>query len=57
MLCLISLDVSTLVPGVSAAQIARVEVHAIRSVTMTDQDFLNGRKDGTPAILAGQRSS
>jgi dienelactone hydrolase len=54
MLCLISLAACTLVPGVSAAQIARVEVHAIRSVTMTDQDFLNGRKDGTPAILAGQ---
>jgi len=39
--------------GVAAAQIARVEVYPIHSVTMSDQDFLNGRKDGKPVLLAG----
>ena len=33
---------------------ARVEIHAIQSVTMSDQDFLNGRKDGKPVTLGGQ---
>ena len=37
----------------AAAQIARVEVYPIHSVTMSDQDFLNGRKDGKPVLLAG----
>jgi len=43
-----------LLPAAGSAQIARVEVHPIQSVTMTDQDFLNGRKDGRPVMLAGQ---
>jgi dienelactone hydrolase len=46
-----------LLPGRKAmclAQIARVEVYPIQSVTMSDQDFLNGRKDGKPVMLAGQ---
>src|SRR2546421_5006080 len=42
------------VPVLCQAQIVRVEVHPIPSVTMSDQDFLNGRKDGKPVILAGQ---
>jgi dienelactone hydrolase len=54
MLCLISATVVALLPAVCPAQIARVEVHPIQSVTMTDQDFLNGRKDGQPVMLAGQ---
>jgi len=43
-----------LLPTVCSGQIARVEVHPIQSVTMSDQDFLNGRKDGTPVTLAGE---
>jgi dienelactone hydrolase len=43
-----------LLPCVCFAQFYRVEVHAVRSVTMSDQDFLNGRKDGKPVMLAGQ---
>jgi dienelactone hydrolase len=54
MLRLISATVIALLPAVCSAQIARVEVHPIQSVTMTDQDFLNGRKDGKPVMLAGQ---
>src|SRR5918992_1158848 len=41
-------------PSLCLAQFFRVEIHPVRSVTMTDQDFLNGRKDGTPVLLAGQ---
>lgn len=51
---LIFTTVIALLPAVCSAQIARVEVHPIQSVTMTDQDFLNGRKDGKPIMLAGQ---
>lgn len=43
-----------LLPTVCLGQIARVEIYPIQSVTMTDQDFLNGRKDGKPVTLAGQ---
>jgi dienelactone hydrolase len=41
-------------PAVCVAQIVRVEVYPIQSVTMSDQDFLNGRKDAKPVMLAGQ---
>ena len=41
-------------PAVCVAQIVRVEVYPIQSVTMSDQDFLNGRKDAKPVTLAGQ---
>lgn len=41
-------------PALCLAQIVRVEMHPIQSVTMTDQDFLNGRKDAKPVTLAGQ---
>ncbi len=36
------------------AQFMRVEIHPVASVTMSDQDFLNGRKDGKPVTLAGE---
>ncbi|HWJ01893.1 MAG TPA: dienelactone hydrolase family protein [Burkholderiales bacterium] len=41
-------------PALGLAQIVRVEVHPVQSVTMSDQDFLNGRKDAKPVTLAGQ---
>ena len=50
---LVSAAAIALLPAVSLAQIARVEVYPIHSVTMSDQDFLNGRKDGKPVLLAG----
>jgi dienelactone hydrolase len=40
--------------GPLLAQVARVEIHAVPSVTMSDQDFLNGRKDGKPVMLGGE---
>src|ERR1051325_5068476 len=43
-----------LAPLVCSAQIARVELIPFQSVTMSDQDFLNGRTDGEPVTLAGE---
>ena len=34
------------------AQVARQEVHALQSGTLSDTDFLNGKKDDTPVTLA-----
>ena len=39
-------------PGISAAQVARIEYHPLPSVTLTDTEFLQGKKDGTPVTLA-----
>ncbi len=50
---LIAAAAITFLPTVSVAQIARVEVYPVHSVTMSDRDFLNGRKDGKPVLLAG----
>jgi dienelactone hydrolase len=35
------------------AQVARQEVHAVPSITLSDAEFLNGKKDGTPVTLSG----
>lgn len=42
------------VAGPGHAQIARMEVLTISSLTLTDQEFLTGRKDGKPVTLAGE---
>jgi dienelactone hydrolase len=40
--------------GASAqAQVARQEVHAFQSVTLSDTEFLGGKQDGKPVTLAG----
>lgn len=36
------------------AQIARIEFHAVRTTTMTDEQFLNGMKEGKPSTIAGE---
>jgi hypothetical protein len=35
-----------LLSSTGTAQTARVEVHPIKTMTLTDQQFLNGAKDG-----------
>ena len=35
------------------AQVARTEVHAIQTLTLTDQQFLTGVKDAVPATVGG----
>jgi dipeptidyl aminopeptidase/acylaminoacyl peptidase len=37
----------------SSAQVARTEVHVIRTTTVTDQQFLTGDKDGKPTTIGG----
>lgn len=36
------------------AQVARLEVHAFPSLTLSDKQILLGAKDGTPVMLAGE---
>jgi hypothetical protein len=38
----------------AGAQLARLEVYPIASVTLKDSDFLAGRKDGQPVTIAGE---
>jgi len=52
--CAISAAAIALVPALCPAQVVRVEVYPIQSVTMSDQDFLTGRKGAKPVTLAGQ---
>ena len=43
-----------LVIGAEArAQVARQEIYALQSVTLSDSDFLSGKKDGLPVTVAG----
>jgi dienelactone hydrolase len=42
-----------LVTASAQAQVARQEVHAFQSVTLSDTDFLNGKKDGVGVTLGG----
>ena len=55
--CLTSLGISLVVcaaPATVIAQVARMEIHSFQSTTLTDQEFLSGRKDGKPVTLAGE---
>ena len=55
--CLIRLGVYLLVcaaPATGVAQVARMEIHSFQSMTLTDQEFLSGSKDGKPVTLAGE---
>jgi poly(3-hydroxybutyrate) depolymerase len=36
------------------AQVARLEVYPVPTVTLKDSDFLAGRKDGVPVTIAGE---
>jgi dienelactone hydrolase len=37
----------------SMAQVARTELHAVPTLTLSDQKFLTGEKNGTPVTIAG----
>lgn len=55
--CLIRLGVYLLVcaaPATGVAQVARMEIHSFQSMTLTDQEFLIGGRDGKPVTLAGE---
>lgn len=38
----------------AAAQTARIEIHSFETLTLTDQQFLTGSKDGKPAHISGE---
>ena len=38
----------------ASAQVARIELHAIKTVTMSDSQFLRGDKNGAPVTIAGE---
>jgi dienelactone hydrolase len=42
------------VSGLCHAQIARMEIITFPSLTLTDAEFLTGRKDGKPVTIAGE---
>ena len=42
-----------LVRGEAQAQVARQEFYPLQSATLSDAEFLNGKKDGAPVTLAG----
>jgi len=42
------------VPQALPAQVARMEIHSFQSMTLTDQEFLTGSKEGKPVTLAGE---
>jgi dienelactone hydrolase len=41
-------------PQAPLAQAASMEIHSFQSMTLTDQGFLTGRKEGKPVTLAGE---
>jgi len=41
-------------PKISDAQVARIEVLPVQTVTLTDQQFLTGAKEGKPTLIAGE---
>lgn len=48
------LILTALAPKFVNAEVARVELHPFQSTTLTDQEFLTGKKEGKPVILAGE---
>jgi hypothetical protein len=43
-----------LAPTVGNAQTARIEVHPLQTMTLTDKPFLTGAKDSKPVVIAGE---
>jgi len=50
---LIALASLLLVGGEAQAEMARQEFYPVQSTTLSDVDFLNGKKEGVPVTLAG----
>lgn len=41
-------------PSPAYAQVAKIEVYPLESTTLTDEDFLAGKREGKPVTLAGE---
>ncbi len=48
------LVLTVFMPSRGHAGVARVEVHAFQSTTLMDQEFLSGKKNSKPIVLAGE---
>jgi dienelactone hydrolase len=53
-ICVLFFALLVSIPSVGHAEVARMEIHSFQSVTLTDQQFLMGKKDGKPVTLAGE---
>ena len=51
---LTSVGIIALGPTSGNAQTPRIEVHPLQTMTLTDQQFLTGAKDGKPVAIAGE---
>jgi dienelactone hydrolase len=51
---LLSLFFSIVLPQITSADTARLEIYSIETLTLTDQQFLLGAKDGTPARIGAE---
>jgi len=54
LLCAVCTVLAAGVPARGAAQVARTEIHPFASTTLTDQEFLAGKKEGKPVTIAGE---
>ena len=48
------ISLMAVLPSVAAGQVARTELHPIESVTVTNQQFLRGDKNGKRVVIAGE---
>ena len=48
------LSLAAVAPGMVLAQVARVELIPFQTTTLTDQEFLVGKREGKPATIAGE---
>lgn len=48
------ISAASVLPSVGSGQVARMEVHPIDSVTVTNQQFLNGDKNGKRVVIGGE---
>ncbi|MGH8675084.1 MAG: dienelactone hydrolase family protein [Burkholderiales bacterium] len=53
-LAFVLVTLASWMPGLGYAQVARMEVIPFQSMTLTDQEFLIGRKDGKPVMIAAE---
>ncbi len=40
--------------GLAAAQVFRIEIHSLKTITLTDEQFLTGVKDGKHDVIGGE---
>ena len=54
LLCIVAFAVCGFVTIGRAAESAKIELHTLPTVTLSDEQFLTGAKDGRPAVIAAE---